>query len=270
MKFAAFLLLTVGAFALFALTMTFAPLLPAWGNYAAHGGFIVVSGLLWLLLRGKRLRPVFFAFFAASVGLTLGFYGSDPILALLGLTTKTPMGVAAAKLVQAALIVIGILAVALLSGESLGSLYLRKGRLLIGLAVGLAGAAVCVFLAMQQPAVAAIGLTKLKPLLPWIALFVFANACMEELLFRGLFLGRYEPLMGKAFAVLATALAFTLAHMQVTYAPEMIPFLSVTFVFALLWAWLMQATKSLWGSVLFHAGADVIIILPVFKSLGAI
>jgi uncharacterized protein len=273
MKLARFALLTVFGMVAFGLTMTFAPVLPAWAGYASRGGLLAVFGILWLTARGgtlARYRPVFFAFFAAVAGLTLGFYCSDYVLAFLGLTTQTPVGVAVAKASQASLIVIGILVLALPCGENLGSLYLRKGRLLIGLTVGAVAAAVCVFLAVKQPAMAEIGPERLLPLAPWIALFVLSNAFMEELLFRGLFLGRYEPLMGKGLAVLATALVFTLAHMQVTYAPQMIQFLAVTFVFALLWAWLMQTTKSLWGSVLFHAGADVLIILPIFKSLGAI
>ncbi|MGA2005041.1 MAG: CPBP family intramembrane glutamic endopeptidase [Terriglobales bacterium] len=106
-------------------------------------------------------------------------------------------------------------------------------------------------------------------LAPWILLFVVSNAVMEELLFRGLFLRRYEPLIGKWLAILSTALAFTLAHMQVTYAPNLWGFLLVTFVFSIAWGWLMQKTGSLWGSVLFHAGADLLIILPIFSSLGA-
>jgi membrane protease YdiL (CAAX protease family) len=36
-----------------------------------------------------------------------------------------------------------------------------------------------------------------------------------------------------------------------------------------MWGWLMQKSGSIWGSVLFHAGADVAIILPIFQSLGA-
>lgn len=273
MKLTRFAILTICAFAVFALTMTFAPLLPVWGNHIARGGLLILFGALWLVARGVKLRPyrpVFFAYFTVTAALSLGYYLADPGLALLRLTTQTPMGVAAAKAIQATLTVIGILALALIAREDLGSLYLRKGRLLLGLGVGLVAAAVCVFLALKQPAMAALGIERLMPLVPWIALFVFANAFMEELLFRGLFLGRYEPLMGKTLAIFSTALAFTLAHMQVTYAPEMGVFLAVTFVLALAWGWLMQASKSLWGSVLFHAGADVIIILPVFKSLGAL
>ena len=174
-----------------------------------------------------------------------------------------------AKFLQASLIVIGILAVAKLGGQDLASLYIRKGRLILGLGVGLVGAAAFLVL-MHATAFLALGTAKLVSLAPWIALFVISNAFMEELLFRGLFLGRYEPLIGKGLAVLSTALAFTLAHMQVTYAPQMAFFLLVTFVLSLAWAWLMQKTKSLWGSVLFHAGADLLIIVPIFAGLGAV
>jgi membrane protease YdiL (CAAX protease family) len=65
-----------------------------------------------------------------------------------------------------------------------------------------------------------------------------------------LFLGRYELLIGKWLAILATALAFTLAHMQVTYASNLWGFLLVTLGFSIAWGWLIQKTRSLWGSVL--------------------
>ena len=139
--------------------------------------------------------------------------------------------------------------------------------MILGLAVGLIGAGVFLAL-MHPPGMTALPTAKLISLAPFVALFVLSNAFMEELLFRGLFLGRYEPLMGKWLALFSTALAFTLAHMQVTYAPDMAFFLLVTFVLSLVWGWLMQKTGSLWGSVLFHAGADVTLILPIFISLG--
>jgi uncharacterized protein len=91
---------------------------------------------------------------------------------------------------------------------------------------------------------------------------------MEELVFRGLFLGRYEPLLGKWLTILSTALVFTLAHAQVSYTTP-VGFLVVLFGLAIAWGWLMHKTGSLWGSALFHAGADLLIILPIFSSLGA-
>jgi len=274
MRFRLFALLTICGFLIFALTMTFVPLLPMWANYAARIGFLVVFSALWLAARDghklNRFRPIFFAYFTAVFSLSLGFFFADKGLELLGLTTQTPVGIAMAKFLQASLIVIGILAVAKLSGQNLASLYIRKGRLILGLSVGLIAAAALTFLSLHQPAVTALGTAKLISLVPWIAIFVISNAFMEELLFRGLFLGRYEPLIGKWLAILSTALVFTLAHMQVTYAPQMVVFLLVTFIFSIAWGWLMQKTNSLWGSFLFHAGADLLIILPIFTSFGAV
>lgn len=275
MKIGRFALLTVCGFAVFALTMTFAPLLSAWGNHAVRGALLVLSGGLWIATRRDGAlhpyRPVFFAYFTAVAAASLGYYFGDYGLALFHLTVQTPAGIAVAKASQALLILVAVIVIAWLSGEDLASLYIRKGRLMIGLGVGLFAAAVCVFLALKQPSIAGTSAARLWALAPWMALFILPNAFMEEVLFRGLFLGRYEPLMGKWLALLSTALVFAAAHMQISYAPDtLISFLAVVFGFGLAWGWLMQMSKSLWGSLLFHAGADMIIILPVFKSFGAI
>jgi membrane protease YdiL (CAAX protease family) len=273
MRLGLFALLTTCGFLTFAFTMTFVPVLPVWANYAARVGLLAVFGALWWVARAghslRHFRPVFFAYFTAALSLSLGFFLADPGLRFFGLTTRSPVGVAMAKFLQASLIVIGILAVARLGDQNLASLYVRKGRLLLGLSVGFITAGACLVLALLQPAVRALGSGKLMSLTPWILLFVVSNAVMEELLFRGLFLGRYEPLIGKWLAILSTGLAFTLAHTQVTYAPNLLSFLLVTFVFSITWGWLMQKTGSLWASVLFHAGADLLIVLPIFSSLGA-
>jgi uncharacterized protein len=176
---------------------------------------------------------------------------------------------AVAKLLQASLIVVGILVVAKICGESSASLYIRRGRLVLGLGVGVTTAAVLLVLSLLQPAVRALGAARLMSFATWILLFVASNAFMEELLFRGLFLGRYESLIGRWPAILSTGLVFTLAHMQVKYAPELLFFLLVTFGFSIAWAWLMLKTEGLWGSFLFHAGADLLIIVPILSSLGA-
>jgi len=233
MRFRLFGILTFCGFLVFALTMTFVPVLPTWFNFAGRAGLLLIFGVLWLGARDRQrligFRPVLFAYFTAVLGLSLGFFFGDPILGRFGLTTQTPAGIAVAKLSQASLIVIGVLAMAKLCGENLASLYLRAGRLMLGLGVGLLGAAACLALALQQPAVSALGTARLLSLTPWVLLFVASNGFMEELLFRGLFLGRYESLVGKWPAILSTALAFTLAHMRVSYAPDMVVFLVVLF-----------------------------------------
>ena len=201
---------------------------------------------------------------------SLGFFFGDWGLFLFGLTTKTPAGIAVAKFSQASVIVVALLVTVRLSGEKLGSLNLRKGRLLFGLSVGLIAAAICLLLTLQQPGIRSLGASPLLSLTPWILLFIISNAFMEELLFRGLFLGRYEALVGGWPAILSTALAFTLAHMQGRYAPDIIVFMMVLLGLSIAWGWLMRKSNSLWGSVVFHAGADLLIILPIFKELGAI
>jgi len=80
-------------------------------------------------------------------------------------------------------------AVARICGESSASLYIRKGRLILGLSVGVITAAALLVLSLLQPAVRALGSAKFMSLAPWILLFVVSNAFMEELLFRGLFSG---------------------------------------------------------------------------------
>ena len=277
MKFARFALLTICGFAVLALITTFGQSLPPGGNEVARGGLLAILGGLWLMARRQGpLHPykgVFFAFFAAVLGLSLGYYFADKGLALLGLTTKTPQGMAAVRAIDAVLVVCGILVTAKLAGEDLGSLYIRKGRLLLGLTLGLLGAAVFVGITFVPggPFFAAAstvgGLGKLLPLVPWVAVFVLTNAFTEELVYRGLFLQRYEALTGKWLALLSTSLVFALVHMQVTYTAQIAGFVAFVFVLGLLWGWLMQKSQSIWGSVLFHAGADVAIILPIFQQL---
>ena len=60
---------------------------------------------------------------------------------------------------------------------------------------------------------------------------------------------------------------FTLIHVQVTYVSDVLQFLLIVFPLALVWGYLMQKTDSLWGSALFHAGADCMIILGIYASM---
>jgi membrane protease YdiL (CAAX protease family) len=110
-------------------------------------------------------------------------------------------------------------------------------------------------------------LEKLLPLWPWILLFVLSNGFMEELLYRGLFLQRYEPFLGKGLSNVLTAVVFAIMHTQVTYAAEMIMFLTIVLVLSLIWGALIQKSDSLWGAVLFHAAGDCLIIFGAFASM---
>jgi membrane protease YdiL (CAAX protease family) len=154
-----------------------------------------------------------------------------------------------------------------ISGADRRSMYLNRGKLSLGVAVGIAGFVGFAGLAFIPMANQGDMLNKLLSLSPWILIFVLANGFMEELLFRGLFLRRYERFLGKGLSNLLTAIVFTLIHVQVTYVSDVLQFMLIVFPLALVWGYLMQKTDSLWGSAVFHAGADCMIVFGIYASM---
>jgi membrane protease YdiL (CAAX protease family) len=242
--------------------------LPVGSLLFVHAGITVTVLVAALLVRrseaGTRYWPLLYAFFAGGTAVLLSTLFAERLLEALTLVSVSAAWIALAKLSEGLWRVTAILLLMAAAGIDLRSLYLAKGRLGLGLTVGLAGFAACATLAflpaLGQPG----GWNKLASLAPWILTFVLANGFAEELLFRGLFLKRYEPFLGKGLSNLLAALAFTLLHLQVTYVSELAVFLLVLFPLALVWGWLMQKTGSIWGSALFHAGADCLIIFGIF------
>ena len=100
---------------------------------------------------------------------------------------------------------------------------------------------------------------------PWILAFCFANSLMEELWCRGIFLGKLSPVLGATASVVVTALVFGLLHAGAAYITpaERVVFPAVAFVLGLVNGFVMLKTDSIWGSVLFHAGYDLFVILPL-------
>jgi len=87
------------------------------------------------------------------------------------------------------------------------------------------------------------------------------------LLFRGLFLGRLSPIVGAGLANLLTTIIFVTAHLQVTYSPDIVMFLAILLLLSLAWGYVMQKTDNIWGSALFHAGADWFVLIWMFAAL---
>jgi membrane protease YdiL (CAAX protease family) len=228
---------------------------------------LVVALLLKRSERGKRYWPVCYAFFVAGAAVLLSGIFADDLLGLFGLTVSTPQGIAVAKFCESALRVLPILALMPIMGFGRRSMYLNKGRIGIWLAVGIAAFIIFPLIAYFPLASQEGVLNRLLLLSPWILLFVFSNAFMEELLFRGLFLKMFEPFLGKFVSNLLTAIVFTLIHTQVTYAPQMLQFLLIVLTLSLAWGYLIQKTDSLWGAVLFHAAGDCMIIFAAFSSM---
>ena len=236
-----------------------------------HAGFTAALLVAALLLRrterGKQYWQVLYAFFVAGLAVLLSTLFSGSLLRLFGLTATNPPGIAVAKFSESIWRVIPILVLMTMTGADRRSMYLSKGKTRLGLAVGIAAFVVFPAIAFLPLAGQEGMLNRLLSLSPWILLFVLANGFMEELLYRGLFLRRYEPFLGKGLSNLLTAIVFTLVHIQVTYVSDLTQFLLIVFPLALVWGYLMQKTDSLWGSAIFHAGADCLIIFGIYASM---
>jgi len=150
---------------------------------------------------------------------------------------------------------------------SFGSIYLQKGRLRLGLLIGLIGFAGMATFGVLEARASGIGMNRILGWTPWLLVFVLANGFFEELMFRGLFLKKFKPLVGPCLGNLATALVFAIGHAGVSYTSSILPFVGITFIFALVAGFVMQKTEAVWGSVLFHAGADVVIMIGIFAGV---
>jgi membrane protease YdiL (CAAX protease family) len=271
-RFVPFVIFIVCGLIVFFVSITFSPLIPERAGFVTRiivaAACLVSATLLYRSVRPKIYWKPVFAFSIATTALLLSWKFSHLGLDLFGLQTDTPVGLATAKLSESILIVLVILIAVRLVGGDFGSLYLKRGRLGWGMLIGVVSFCILAVLATFQALGQGISFETLISWTPWILVFVLANGFMEELLFRGLFLRRFEPLVGAWTANLATAIVFTAAHARVTYTSGLAVFLAVLFVLSLAWGYIMQKTDSLLASFLFHAGADTLIIVPVLMSFG--
>jgi membrane protease YdiL (CAAX protease family) len=108
--------------------------------------------------------------------------------------------------------------------------------------------------------------------LPWIIPIVLLNGVREELLYRGLFLKKYEVKLGPKTSNLLQAIIFSLSHSVAgvglnTYTPFIWALVIFTFALGLAWGYIMQRTDSILGSVLFHAGTDIPVFIGIFSNI---
>ncbi len=214
-----------------------------------------------------------FAFFTAlaaiSLDYKLGF--SKWLLPAVHIPLETPAGFAIDKLESSTLSILVVLLLTLISGDDLGSLYLRRGNLKLGLTIGLIAFVVMIASAIPVTTLFFNGKdlswARILPWMPWSLIFVLANAFNEELLFRGLFFGRLRPFLGRFAINVLVAIPFTLLHSGVDYSADIWMFIGMVFPLSLAWGWTLQKTDSLWGSILFHAAMDIPIAFSLFSNL---
>jgi membrane protease YdiL (CAAX protease family) len=232
--------------------------------------FLGVTAILSRLEGLKVYRPISYAFFIAATASFLSWILGPWLLPILDISESTLTGVGLAKLSEALVIVLTIIVLTKVVGDDLGSIYLKRGNLRFGLVIGLVTFIVLAVIAFLQAQSLSISVEAIVASLPWILTFIFANALMEELWFRGIFLKKFEPFLGSVLALILTSVVFTFAHIGATYTDGfgLLRFLALLFPLSLAWGYLMQKTDSIWGSVLFHAGADLLVIVPFIAVLG--
>ncbi|MBN1138029.1 MAG: CPBP family intramembrane metalloprotease [Anaerolineae bacterium] len=244
------------------------------------GRVVVAMALLAAALAARRSKQfsrywlVLFAFFTALTAISIDRYLSLSrwILPALDVKGGSPAGLAIEKLESSLLGIAVILALNRLAGQSLGSLYIRRGNLRLGLAVGLAAFAVMSATAIPVAEIFFKGLNlswgRVLPWTPWVLICVLANASNEELVFRGLFLGKMEPFLGRMATNVVTTIPFVLMHAFTDYSLDQFVFLVLQLLpLSLAWCWLMQKTNSIWGSILFHAAMDIPIFVGLFSHM---
>lgn len=224
---------------------------------------------LTLLLRRTRLAGVYqrvsLAFFSVSMGFLLAWFFGRWYVLVPGLVPNTAEYFALAKLAEAMPITAAILVLCLLSGDTLQSFFLKGGNIAKGLAFGalVSPLALVYFMTMGGLSIS-VGLDVVLSWTPWLVLFALSNSIMEEVMFRGLFLKRLEPLFGLKGSLTIITIFFALFH--VALIQFMGPVLTIAFVAFLLlegWLWglIIQKTGSIWGAVLAHAVADVFFLI---------
>jgi len=223
-----------------------------------------------LVHRNKHLRQyrqVFFAFFVASTALVFEYYHADFGSLFLSGKESTVIRNVVMMVSSTSIIVIIIVVLTKISGASVASIYLEKGNLRLGLIVGISTFVIMSILGILWAQSQNIGMDRIIPILPYVVIFGLTNGLREELLYRGLFLKKYEALLGPTLSIILTALIFTGAHLGVNYETgTFMVFISFILVVGVVSALLIRKLDSLLGLVLFHAGYDVMFFTALFAA----
>ena len=267
---ALFVLLLLGGQLIFVFGSPYFTVFPTNDNPLFSAALVAAFGLLALAFRQRPslahyAPPVYALFVAAAANLALVI---GPLNRFLN-ATEPYRQMTQDKVVQFLTVVPVLVLLSWLARRDLGWIYVQRGRPRRWLPFGLAAFAVCAGVITWMVLSSGMSVNDLLAAAPWIMTFVVANAIMEELWFRGVFLRPYEVGIGWAGAVVVTALTFGVSHMNVTYFESAVGLVFGLDVIGLglLLAWAMRWGDSLWGAVLFHMGMDLLIILPIVQSI---
>jgi membrane protease YdiL (CAAX protease family) len=232
--------------------------------------FLAAMIVFW---RNKPARETCLAFFAVSVGLYVAGLIGGTLTSWLGISDQDPRGFAINKINETLPIILVILLAVLLSRRKLSTLYLSGGRVGRSLIYGLVvGAALFLYFLSQGgwQVFQAEAMKTLLPMIGWMTIFSIFNGFMEELWFRGLFLSRFEWLLGRSWAFWITAITFGMLHIFGSFNGTLGTLLlsSFTVLLGIAFGYIVQKTNSIWGAVLGHFFADFFMMVGYFATMG--
>ena len=261
--------LLLAGLAIFVLGSPYYDVFPTNGNQLYYIALTVFFLLVSVALKKShalaRYAPSAYALFVASAAL---LFLSTGLLELRRGTLTPFQDLALDKVSQFLHVGPVILVLTLLARRDLKSIFIAKGKLKAGLIFGGVSFVLWGILAyLLQAGAGGFGPLDAGAILMALV-WAFANATMEELWFRGIFLKPYEKVMGRLAAILVTSIVFGVSHLNATYEfpGGDIVFGVVVFILGVVGAYSMYRTDSLIGAVLFHAGYDLTIIVPVLNS----
>ncbi len=263
-------LLVLGGAAVFVLGSPFYTVFPTNGNQTYYVALTIFFLILSVILKRNQSLSVYWpAAYSLFIASTALLFLSTGILNLQRNTMPPLQFLAMDKLSQFLHVVPVILGLTLIAKDDLKSIFIGRGRLKQGITFGLVSFVSFALIALAMGLNSSDFFSSLPAAIPWLLLFVFANAIMEELWFRAIFLKKYETIIGRKAAIIVTAIVFGASHVNATYdfPGGGFVFGLVVFVLGLVGANSMFKEDGLIGPVLFHAGYDLLVIVPILSSL---
>ena len=236
----------------------------------------VVFGLVYFLLhRSSRLRRfsgITYAFFVFALVIAVRHLVLDSS-SVNGLLSSLN-GLVVYQVIDTSVVFVPVILLIRANGGNLGSLFLQKGNLRLGLGIGIP--VFLVFLVVSfviEQALAAsfgvrgVGLLFVLSLAPYLSVVALLNGPKEELLYRGLFLQRYDAFLPQRSTNVLSAVVFALSVVEPEFLPQLIGAVLVALVGGLLFVRLMRKTKSLIGSGICEGASTIPVYLIVILTL---
>lgn len=237
---------------------------------AAIVGILSIATLVIYQAKGSlnRYWKISCSFLIASIGLLSAWIFGRWYSLIPGLIPDSVEGAAIAKVAEVLPIILAILAGVWIIERDFSVIYLNGGniRQSIKLGIIISPGALFVFVALGGLGFSATP-NEVIAWMPWICVFAFSNALMEELLIRGLFLREYESIFGQRGALILSSVIFALFHQAIIGFMDilsMAAYFSIPLIMGILWGYIIQKSDNIWGAVLAHMIADIFFVLVMF------